>query len=468
MSVRRFGPLVAALLLLGPLALPARAAVADFGTPSAVSVYGTSVTFSQPVTLAAAPKRIEILLDFPGALGPSVVEVPADVLGSQTLRYALLQADAQMYPNTKITARWRVTPLNGPVEVGPPVAVIYADTTKQWKTLDGTLIRLHWYSGSAAFAQRALALGEQGVRKAAHLLGVTETEPIDFFVYGDAESFCGALLFGTTCNVAGRAIVSNRTMFGLIESNQVDAAEVARVIPHELTHLVFDTATRNPYHSPADWLNEGLAVYLTEGVAPYLRSALNDAVAKGSLQPLTAYAITFPPETLYDRFILAYAESVSAVDFMVRKYGQPALVKLIRSYAAGRTDDEAFKAAIGMDVAGFEAAWLASLGASAPTRYGPKPAPTGPLPPGWDGTIASPGPDVAESSAPGAAASGPADSALTPGSGTTTGDGASGGPVLLAIAAAGLVLGGLLGYVRRRRRPRPTGAPGREPPEAGE
>jgi hypothetical protein len=465
---RRFGPLVATFLLLGPLAVPVRAAVAEFGTPSANSVYGTSVTFTQPVTLASAPKRIEVLLDFPGGRGPTVVEVSPSTPGPQTLHYALLQSDAQMFPNTKITARWRVTPPSGPAEVGPAVTVTYADTTRKWKTLDGPLIRLHWYSGSAAFAQQALTLGEQGVRKAANLLGVTETQPIDFFVYADSQSFCEALLMGSTCNVAGRAIVSNRTMFGLISANQIGSAEVARVIPHELTHLVFNTATQNPYHSPPDWLNEGLAVHLTEGVAPYYRVALTDAMSKGTLQPLTAYTITFPPEALYDRFLLAYAEGVSAVDFLVRKYGQPALVKLIRSYAAGRTDDEAFSAALGLDVAGFEAAWLGDLGATAPTRYGPQPAPTGPLPPGWSGAIASLGPEVAGSSAPGAAASGVAVSPPTPGGAATNGDGTSGGPILLAIAAVGLGLGGLLAYVRRRRGLRPADAPGPEPPGAGE
>jgi hypothetical protein len=475
-NARRLGPLAAALLLLGSLALPVRAAVAEFGTPSTESIYGGSVTFSQPVTLSEAPKRVEILLDFPGAIGPSVVEVPATVPGAQTLRYSLLMTDWQLLPNTTVTARWRITPVSGPTDVGPPVTMVYADTTKQWKTLDGTLIRLHWYSGSTAFARQALAVGEQGVRKAAAFLGVTEAEPIDFFVYGDARSFCTALLLGSTCNVAGKADPPIRTMFGRIPADQVASAEVARVIPHELTHLVFDTATRNPYRAPPDWLDEGLAVYLTEGFAPYYRAELDTAISQGTLQPLQAYTVTFPPEELYDRFLLAYAEAVSAVDFMVRKYGQPVLVRLIRSYAAGRTDDEAFSAATGLDVAGFEAAWLAGLGASAPTRYGPQPAPTGPLPRGWDGTAASTAPAPAASSAPApaassapdAAASGSAASQSTPGAAQTTGGGPIDGPILLAIAAAGLALGGLLGYLRRRRKHPPARAPGADLPGAPE
>ena len=43
-------------------------------------------------------------------------------------------------------------------------------------------------------------------------------------------------------------------------------------------------------------------------------------------------------------------------------------MSLVRSYADGRTDDEAFKAAIGMDVAAFNDAWLADLGAKEPVE----------------------------------------------------------------------------------------------------
>ncbi len=47
------------------------------------------------------------------------------------------------------------------------------------------------------------------------------------------------------------------------------------------------------------------------------------------------------------------------------------------------TDDEAFNAGIGVDVATFQAGWLADLGAKTPTTVGPVAGPAGPLPPGW-------------------------------------------------------------------------------------
>ena len=54
-------------------------------------------------------------------------------------------------------------------------------------------------------------------------------------------------------------------MFALITPDQIDESWVDVVMPHELTHLVFDTAVDNPYHFPPRWLNEGLAVYLSQG-----------------------------------------------------------------------------------------------------------------------------------------------------------------------------------------------------------
>jgi hypothetical protein len=95
------------------------------------------------------------------------------------------------------------------------------------------------------------------------------------------------------------------------------------------------------------------------------------------------------------RFSLAYDESVSAIDFLVRTYGRDALVALIRSYAEGVSDDAAFSGALGVDTLGFEDAWLADLGVEKPVPFGPLPAPPGDLPPDWvQGPAQTPKPGV--------------------------------------------------------------------------
>jgi hypothetical protein len=455
LSRRRFVGRLATLGLLAILALglaPVASAAtwATFGSPVATSTYGTGVVFSQQVTVDKRLARVELLLTVANAIGPTVVEVPAPSgTGPKTLDHVLDTTGAShLLPNTPIVARWRLVAADDPTDValGPAIRVTYADDRFTWQTRAGSLVRVHWYEGSADFGRRALTVGEDGVRKAADMLGVSESKPVDFYVYADQAAFYDALGPGTRENVGGEADAGIRTLFALIPPNQINDAWVGMVIPHELTHLVFDTAAGNPYHFPPRWLNEGLAVYESQGYGTSDRDLVSGAVRSDTLIPLDGLVGQFP--TSADGFFLAYAESVSAVDFMVRTYGSDALVKLIRSYKDGRTDDEAFQAGLGVGTAAFAAAWLVDLGAKAPTRYGPQPAPPGPIPSAWlaEGGLA----------APSAATAGPSTAPASP---APTGGG-GGDAALLVLGIVVLVIAIILAVaVRRSRRPVAGGPP---------
>ena len=206
---------------------------------------------------------------------------------------------------------------------------------------------------------------------------------------------------------------------------------------------MFDTAVSNPYHFPPHWLNEGLAVYLSQGYDRSDRETVGGAARSGTLIPLDGLSGQFP--TGADRFFLAYAESVSAVDYLVRTHGQGAMVSLIRSYAEGRTDDEAFREALGTDMAAFGAAWLDDLGAKAPIRHGPQSAPPGPVPSAWlvqAGSSAQPAASGDGPSASARASAVPGDGALSSG----------GGDVVLLLALAAIVIAGVGAVVIARRR----------------
>jgi hypothetical protein len=378
-----------ALCLIPAGATPAAgAAEITFGAPSATAVFGTGVTFSQPVTATGLNARyVEILITRPGLVGTEVHSISqVGAISSTTFEYSLREANQHLFPNTRLTARWRVTDSTGQTQVGPETSVTYADTRFRWQSANGKLVQVHWYKGDDGFGRRALAIAEAGVAKAEELFGVTETRPVDFYVYGDLQAFYGALGPGTRENVGGEALPELRTLFALITPDQIDDSWVGVVIPHELTHLVFDTAVHNPFHFPPRWLNEGLAVYLSQGLDPSDRRLVTDAVNSGEVIPLSGLVGQFP--TRRDKFSLAYAESVSALDFLLRTYGRPALVKLIRSYATGISDDAAFTAALGVDTAAFNAAWLADIGARRPMTLGPRPDPAGPLPAGWSSSPA--------------------------------------------------------------------------------
>ncbi len=189
-------------------------------------------------------------------------------------------------------------------------------------------------------------------------------------------------------------------------------------------------------------MNEGLATYLSAGYSNDDRQRVSNAVDRGTLLPLSALANGFPSDR-EDLFYLGYAEGTSAIDFFVRTYGQEKLVELIRSYATGETDDEAFTAATGADYGAFEAAWLADLGTSAPRAIGPQAARPGPTPASWIGTAAPP-------ASPGPSSEG-IPSGVRPGEPGPGGSGSTavGVAAALVLIAASVLIGGLA--VRRRR-----------------
>jgi hypothetical protein len=440
----RLGAAAGLALLVAVVILPPSTRAAGdpgFGRPRATATFGQSVDFSQPVSDGGDVVRAEVLISYPGAAGPVVTEVPPPDDGPGVLSHALQLSDGHIYPNTELSARWRLTYADGSIVVGPAASILYSDERFDWRTESGEIVRVHWAEGPASFGAEALEIAEAGIAEAEALLGVEETEPIDFFIYPDEASFYVALGPGTRENVGGQANSEIRTMFALIRPSEIDAEWVGIVIPHELTHLVFDTAVDNPYHEPPRWLNEGLAMYLEQGYTPEYRQQVESAADDGRLIPLAALTGQFPATS--EGFYLAYAESLSAVDFLIRTHGQDALVGLITSYAEGRTDDEAFEAAIGMDTADFDAAWFADLGATPPQPIGPQPAPPGPVPSDWGGPASTPDP------------------VASPGPGGSPGPGQDPPelPVPLAaslglLAAAGLIAGvGLLVWgVRRRSR----------------
>lgn len=438
---RRLLALAAVAAALVPMSAVRAADTVDFGPISATSTFERGIDVTEKVMAPDLVHRTEVLV----TEGSSDVATVADVVPTRSagwtiLAYTLPTPAGAIIPNTVVHFRFRITLTDGTQETGPETTVRYSDTHFDWKTFKGSIVTVHWVEGNQAFGQRAAAIGDGAIAAASALLGVTETDPIDFFVYPDVTSFREVMGPALRENVGGVAFPDVRTLFAQIGAGEVNDPWVGIVVPHELTHLVFGTATQNAFHSPAHWLNEGLAVYLSQGYDGSDRAAVQDASSSRTLMPLNSLAGQFP--TAGDRFGLAYSESVSAIDFMVTTYGKPALVQLIRSYAEGRTDDQAFSDALGVDTNGFEAAWIKSLGGTEPVAAGPRPAPAGALPPGW--TAAGGG---AGSPAPGASGTG----AATGGSGGTDLLGAVVVAVIAVVVVGAIVLGS-----RRSRRGQPS------------
>ena len=367
--------LACAPIVLMCLAGPVAAASVSFGTPSAVSHFGQDIVFTQPysgATIKSASILISIPNDsvtLPGIVGPEVAALSS--VGSSSLTFSLDTSGALVSPFSPVVGQFEVVLQDGTTVDGPKIDVTYDDDRFTWKIKTGTVVRLHYIQASDSFAQQMLKLADEGVSKAAAMFGVTETQPIDYYVYPSQSAFQDGLSEPGT--VGGVALPSYRACFAVVAPG--DGNYAAQVMPHEPTHIVFSDATKNPYHEPPRWLNEGFAQYIAQGYDPDSRSTVTQSAGNGTMPSLLALTNYFPLDST--RIYLAYAESVAAVDLMVSKYGKPDILKLVHAYATGSSDDQAFQAAFGMDVTAFDAAFMAANNATA-TKYGPKPEATSP------------------------------------------------------------------------------------------
>jgi hypothetical protein len=374
-----FWALLATLLVIALVAAPVTAqGGVEFGPSTATGSFGETVTFSTTFSSDRVPIRVELITRLPGDESDRVSIAKVEREGDRW-RASVAQG-GHIVPNTEWQYRFRVVTPEG-TTTGPRASHRIIDERFEWDVLEGERVDVWTYEGGESFAKRALAIAEEATASAAELLGVEEIEPVDFIVYTDTDEFREAMGPATRENVGGQAHPGIRTLFGLIQPRQIGSEWVDELITHELAHLVFDEAVDNPYQYPPRWLNEGLAVYLAKGYDRGDQAQVKGAAGGGTIIPLEGLGGQFP--TRAGRQGLAYAESISAVDYFVDAYGQQQLVELVNSFGQGTGLDGAFLAATGEDFATFDAAWLASLGADTPEPYGPQDSVPGPVPDAW-------------------------------------------------------------------------------------
>lgn len=375
--------LLAGALLLGgapasPVVVAQDATPALAGTPLAsdgdVDREGGTIT----------PTRDEATADFPAGVAfgliatapfPVVrVELLYRPAGEQTLRLALPELPARHGPNVAIEHRvdfregelppgidlryrWRLIGDDGVAVETAEASVPWRDDRFAWDTFAGERAVVHAYGGDDRFNRAILETTEDEIARLEDLYGAPLAEPVRVWIYATMDDLAGALRPNSETWVAGAAYPRLGLILAVIAPG--DRAEAARVIPHEVSHLVLDRATGNPFSEPPAWLDEGLAVSQERGDdAPYLALARQGLLDQDT-QSLPALAGAFPYDP--DGAQLAYAQSLSVVAFIRDRYGDDGLERLIAAFRQPVTVEAAVREALGVSLAELETGWGTAL-----------------------------------------------------------------------------------------------------------
>lgn len=158
----------------------------------------------------------------------------------------------------------------------------YEDARHRWRTKAGGQVTVSYYAGNDAFGQDVLDTVLRSIDRLGERFGVRGAGPIRIVVYGNGRDFAASLPPNSAEWIGGQAHPELGLIVTGIQPGGGAAAEIRRVIPHEISHLLLHQATNNPYGGPAHWLDEGLAVHNQEPPDPGLEAILPRAVGDGT------------------------------------------------------------------------------------------------------------------------------------------------------------------------------------------
>ena len=124
-------------------------------------------------------------------------------------------------------------------------------------------------------------------------------------------------------------------------------------LTHELTHLMLDRAVNSPRARIPAWLNEGLAMYFERNGQPREREVRHGLSRGGLLRLRHMGAVPGRPEDVH----MFYAQSASVVRFLLDRFGEAGMQRLLSEINQGRGIDDALRQSYGARVDDIDAAW---------------------------------------------------------------------------------------------------------------
>jgi hypothetical protein len=235
---------------------------------------------------------------------------------------------------------------------------VYTDTRHTWKTLTANNLSLSWYLGSDAFGKALFDAEAAAMAQLQKDAGVTVQQPVSIWIYDTYEELRGSMAAGAQEWTGGVSYSDMGVILIGVPENRLDWGK--RAVAHELSHVVVDQATHNPFGDIPRWLNEGLAMYAEGPMEANYKTALGSAVSQRTLISLKSISSNFPADS--DAASLSYAESLSVVQFLIDTYGRDKMAALLATFKEGSTYDSALRKVYGLDTNGLDSAWQASLG----------------------------------------------------------------------------------------------------------
>lgn len=262
-----------------------------------------------------------------------------------------------MPPGTAVDYWWTVKDTSGMMAATQLARISFDDTRYSWHKLTEGKVTILWYQGNEAFARELMKVAQTTLKELAEETGAQLEKPVEIFIYASSADLQGAMIFPQEWTGGVTFTRFGTISIGISPSNLLWGS---RAMAHELTHLVTHQMTFNAYGDTPVWLDEGLAMYFEGDWQAPFANALTRAISTNNL--LSVRSLSSPFSAMADEATLAYAESRSIIEFLIKGYGQAKMLDLLNTFRQGSSYDGALVEVYGFDMDGLNNQWRQSMG----------------------------------------------------------------------------------------------------------
>ena len=247
-----------------------------------------------------------------------------------------------------------------------PKTFLYTDTRHTWRAQGSGPLSLNWYQGTDSFGQALFDAAKTGLAQLEKDAGITVRLPVSIWIYPSYDELRGSMEKGAKEWTGGVSYSDMGVILIGVPEDRLSWGK--RAVAHELSHVVIDQATQNPFGDLPRWLNEGLAMYAEGPLESEYSTSVSRAAQQDKLLSLKTLSSNFPSDSA--QATLSYAESYSVVKYLIDTYGRDKMAQLLGVFKEGSTYDGALRKTYGLTTDELDTAWRSSLGIKS------QPAPT--------------------------------------------------------------------------------------------
>lgn len=300
--------------------------------------------------------------------------VPAFQPGPAAVATYTWRVASVLVPGAEVRYQWQVETASGRRTTTKEQTVAYNDTRFTWREARGEGITVYFPGADPLAGPALLEEARRAQIRLSQEYGLTLDRPLKIYAYSRLEDYASAVSTGRPLEPA--LTVGTDRIFVLAPGGTSGMTPALQSLRREIATAVFLQKTKNAYAEPPRWLAVGFSFVMAgEELSADTNRALGQIAQANRLLALKSLSGSFPNN---ERDVnLAYAESASAVKFLVDSYGAEKLRALLLAFKEGNTVDDALKKGLGVTLDQFETRWKNALKSGRAARPGATPGAPG-------------------------------------------------------------------------------------------